>query len=211
MNETFKNLEETKQKRILSAAMKEFADKGYEQASTNQIIKDAGIGKGTLFHYFNNKKDLYEYLVDYAITIMHDEYFSLIDTSESDFIERMKQIAQVKGNYIAEHPNVTNFIGMVYLNDEVTLPKELETRLADLKKTGYSLIYKNINQKMLRRDINTDKALKLIQWSIEGYQNELMRLFQGEKIAHIDLQPYWDEFYEYLDVLKTTFYEEGQT
>ncbi|QQK75333.1 TetR/AcrR family transcriptional regulator [Salicibibacter cibarius] len=209
MNQAFKNIDETKQKRILNAAMKEFAEKGYEQASTNKIIKDAGIGKGMLFHYFNNKKDLYEYLVDYAITVMHDEYLSLIDTNEVDFIERMKQIAQVKWKYIAQHPNVSNFIAMVYLSDEVLLPEELDTRLADLQKTGYALIYKNVDQNLLRHDVDVDKAFQLIRWAIEGYQNELMRQFQGETIAHIDLQPYWDEFYEYLDVLKTTFYKEG--
>lgn len=208
MNRTFNNLNKTKQKRILNAAMKEFAEKGFEQASTNQIIKNAGIGKGTLFHYFNNKKDLYEYLVDYAIDVMHDEYLSLIDTNEVDFIERMKQIAEVKWKYIAQYPNITNFIAMVYLSDEVSLPEELDTRLAGLQKTGYSLIYKNVYPNMLRHDIDTNKAFKLIQWAIEGYQNELMQQFQGEKITDIDLQPYWDEFYEYLNVLKTTFYKE---
>lgn len=49
MNQTFKNLDETKQKRILNAALKKFAENGYEQGSTNQIIKDAGIAKGTSF------------------------------------------------------------------------------------------------------------------------------------------------------------------
>jgi TetR/AcrR family transcriptional regulator len=66
----FENVESEKQRIILNAALKEFADKGYEQASTNQIVKDAGIGKGMLFYYFTTKKKLYAYLVDYCINIL---------------------------------------------------------------------------------------------------------------------------------------------
>lgn len=52
----FLNLNPEKQDRILNAALKEFAQKGYQNASTNEIVKEAGISKGLLFHYFNNKR-----------------------------------------------------------------------------------------------------------------------------------------------------------
>lgn len=211
MNQTFKNLNETKQKRILNAALREFAENGYDYASTNRIIKNAGIGKGMLFYYFNNKKDLYEYLADYALTTIYTEYLPLIDLDESDFIERLKQIAHIKGEYLYHHPNVINFIGTVLLNDEEAMSEELETRLADYQASGNALLYKNIDKSLFRDDIDVDKAFRLIRWAIDGYQNEMRQQFQGKKIAHVDLQPYWDEFYEYLDVLKTTFYKEGQT
>lgn len=209
MNETFKNLDETKQKRILNAALKEFSENGYEQASTNKIIKIAGIGKGMLFYYFNNKKDLYEYLVDYALNVMFNEYLQLIDLEEPDFIERLKQIAQIKAAYLDNHPYVSNFIGTVFLSDEEELPEELQTRLVDLQKTGQSLLYKNIDKSLFRNDVDVEKSFKLIQWAFEGYQNELMQQFKDTKIASVDLKPYWDEFYEYLGVLKTTFYGNG--
>ncbi|GAB3046901.1 TetR/AcrR family transcriptional regulator [Virgibacillus ainsalahensis] len=208
MNETFKNLDTQKQKRILNAAMKEFAENGYEKASTNQIVKSAGIGKGMLFHYFNNKKDLYHYLIDYAINILLHEYIYLIDTKERDFIERLKQIAQVKWEYQQENPNVSNFISVVYLNEEEEIPAELHAHLIEFQKKGNAMIYENIDKSLFRNDINVDKAFQLIRWSIEGYQNELMAHFKDKKIAYVDLTPYWDEFYEYLDVLKTSFYNQ---
>ncbi|XKF67493.1 TetR/AcrR family transcriptional regulator [Virgibacillus necropolis] len=206
MNPTFHNLDDAKQKRILNAALQEFAENGYERASTNQIVKNAGIGKGMLFYYFNNKKDLYLYLIDHAINIVTTEFFSLIDMTEPDFIERLKEIARVKLAYLHEYPNVSNFIAIVFLNDEANLPEELEKRLSDVQKVGTSMLYDNIDPKLFRDDVNVDKAFKLIRWSIEGYQNELMKQFKDQPIALIDIEPYWDEFYEYLDVLKTSFY-----
>ncbi|WP_373896197.1 TetR/AcrR family transcriptional regulator [Virgibacillus sp. CBA3643] len=196
---------------MLNAALKEFAEKGYEQASTNRIVKNAGIGKGMLFYYFNNKKELYHYLIDYAINVMIDEYFSLIDTKESDFIERLKQIAQVKSNYYYNHPDVSNFIANIYLDDQAQLPEGLEKRLRDLQIRGYSLLYDNVDTRLFRDDVNVEKVYKLIQWSIEGYQNELMDFFKGQNISFIDLEPYWEEFDEYLEILKTSFYkQEGE-
>ncbi|UJL48139.1 TetR family transcriptional regulator [Virgibacillus sp. NKC19-16] len=211
MTKTFNNLDENKQQRILNAALKEFAENGYEQASTNRIVKNAGIGKGMLFYYFNNKKELYHYLIDYAINVMIDEYFSLIDTKESDFVERLKQIAQVKSNYYYNHPDVSNFIGNIYLDDQAQLPEGLEKRLHDLQIKGYSLLYDNVDTSLFRGDVNVEKVYKLIRWSIEGYQSELMDFFKGQNISFIDLEPYWEEFDEYLEILKTSFYkQEGE-
>lgn len=67
MNDVFESLPAEKKKRILIAALKEFSEKGYEQASTNSIVKEAGISKGILFHYFKTKRDLYLYVVLYRI------------------------------------------------------------------------------------------------------------------------------------------------
>ncbi|HKJ91527.1 MAG TPA: helix-turn-helix domain-containing protein [Longimicrobiales bacterium] len=55
----FENLELTKQEAILAAAAEEFAERGYESASLNRIIDDAGISKGSLYYYFEDKEDLF--------------------------------------------------------------------------------------------------------------------------------------------------------
>ena len=51
----FTELDEKKQERIIDAALKEFAEYGYENASTNRIVKTCGVSKGSLFKYFENK------------------------------------------------------------------------------------------------------------------------------------------------------------
>ena len=56
----FNELEKEKQDRIIEAAIKEFAEYGYENGSTNRIVKECGISKGSLFKYFENKEDIVE-------------------------------------------------------------------------------------------------------------------------------------------------------
>jgi TetR/AcrR family transcriptional regulator len=59
----FLNLSAEEQSRIINAALDEFAEKDFETASLNNIIARAGISKGSMYHYFANKEDLYVFLV----------------------------------------------------------------------------------------------------------------------------------------------------
>ena len=45
--------------RILEAAMKEFAERGYDGASLNTVCAENGISKGIIYHHFKDKDDLY--------------------------------------------------------------------------------------------------------------------------------------------------------
>ena len=55
----FSKLPAEKRERILEAAAKEFVAHGYEAASLNRILDEAGISKGAAYYYFDDKADLY--------------------------------------------------------------------------------------------------------------------------------------------------------
>ncbi|SDI03867.1 TetR/AcrR family transcriptional regulator [Alteribacillus bidgolensis] len=208
ITQSFINLDHDKQQRILNAALEEFAEKGFKQASTNRIVKNARIGKGMIFYYFHNKKELYKYLIDYSITFIINEYLNLIVTEETDFIERMKQAAKAKFAAQAKNPNIFNFLGTAVLTEETEIPAELQKRLQEVQELGNSKLYDNIDKSLFKKEVDADKAFQLISWSIEGYQNHLKNTLKGKKLSSINLETYWEEFYEYLDVLKTCFYEQ---
>lgn len=60
----FLNLPEAERRRVIDAALDEFARHDFFTASLNRIIRRAGISKGSLYHYFHNKEDLYLYLLE---------------------------------------------------------------------------------------------------------------------------------------------------
>ncbi len=62
--DTFFNLSEAKQKRIFEAAVQEFSTRRFSDASINQIIKNAGIPKGSFYQYFTDKQDIYLYMAE---------------------------------------------------------------------------------------------------------------------------------------------------
>lgn len=64
--ETLTNLPEDKRNRVRAAAMREFAARPYDQANLGAIAAAAGVSKGSLFQYFEDKFDLYTWLMQVA-------------------------------------------------------------------------------------------------------------------------------------------------
>jgi len=64
--QTFFNLLDEKRQKIIDVAIEEFAVNGYAQTSINSIVERADIAKGSIYQYFNDKKDFYLYLVTYV-------------------------------------------------------------------------------------------------------------------------------------------------
>jgi AcrR family transcriptional regulator len=50
--------------RILRAARRLFADKGYADASLGEVASRAGVTKGGLYHHFRDKRDLFAAVFD---------------------------------------------------------------------------------------------------------------------------------------------------
>jgi len=66
----FDKLDPDRQEAIIEAAAEEFSDKGYDSASVNRIIKRAGMSKGSLYYYFDDKGDLFATVMERATTRM---------------------------------------------------------------------------------------------------------------------------------------------
>jgi len=64
--QTFLNLPEEKRKTFIAVALDEFANNDYNTASVSKIVEKAGIAKGSLYQYFEDKQDLFLYLLDVA-------------------------------------------------------------------------------------------------------------------------------------------------
>ncbi len=204
----FLKLNPEKKKRILEAAYNEFSRNTYDNASTNRIVKEAGIGKGMLFFYFNSKKDLYIYLVEEGIEYIKREYVDKIDENETDFLEKWKIISRVKFEAYKKRPYIFNFMANVYLNSDMEgLPENLKRRIKEISGVGYGKLFRNIDTSLFRSDFTEEKVIRYIKIMISGYEMELTERLKGTNFNEMDVQPLWDEFYEYIDDLKTIFYK----
>lgn len=54
----------------MQASAKAFAASGFEQASMNQILDEAGISKGAAYYYFDDKADLYATTIHHYLTTL---------------------------------------------------------------------------------------------------------------------------------------------
>jgi TetR/AcrR family transcriptional regulator len=61
--ETFFNLPEQKRKAVFDAAVSEFSEHMFSDASINRIVKAAQIPRGSFYQYFQGKEDLFSYVI----------------------------------------------------------------------------------------------------------------------------------------------------
>ena len=110
----FLNLTPEEQDRIIEAALDEFAEKDFESASLNNIIARAGISKGSMYHYFNNKEDLYLYVIEYAKAVKSQFLGSALEQSgkaltEMSFFENLEFQMLASVDFALQHYRLHQF------------------------------------------------------------------------------------------------------
>lgn len=196
-------LSDEKRERVCNAAMREFASKGFDRASTNVVVKDAGIAKGLLFHYFTNKKQLFLYLYDYAIGLLMKEMQSKIDYGKRDFFERMRDVQIVKMQIIGRHPDIMAFLQTAYLEQSGDVRRELDERNRDLLQINMAMVFENIDTSSFRGDVDPFKVINTVVWALEGFGNSYLN--SAGKTGAIDYAKMFAEAEAYMDFLRTCF------
>lgn len=96
---------------LFNAALDEFSSKAFDEASLNDIIKAAGISKGSFYYRFADKTDLYLCLIE-RIAAQKLAYFSAKQDGAgfpSGFIEQIKALASAGLEYARHEPRYYSF------------------------------------------------------------------------------------------------------
>lgn len=90
--QTFFNLPEHKKKKLLESAEMEFARVPLFEASIANIIRMAGISRGSFYQYFEDKDDIYIYLVDEKVKTAIIYFIGLLEKHNGDLIEALTEM-----------------------------------------------------------------------------------------------------------------------
>src|SRR3954451_10467630 len=101
--DTFHNLPEARRDRLVREAIVEFSDRSYAEASLSQIARRAQIPKGSLYQYFEDKLDLYRWLLTEEAPRMKREFLGETD-GEDDFWTRLETMIERGMASVPEHP-----------------------------------------------------------------------------------------------------------
>lgn len=151
---TFFNLKNEKKNKIIEVSIDEFAKYAYTDVSINQIIKKSKIPRGSFYQYFNDKEDLYLFI----IKLINNEKLKLINevtekNEKRNFQNECAKIFEVSIGMAIKYPkynkifnnmdlDISKFIGKLKESDEST--KRILTRLIKEEQES-GKIKKNIN------------------------------------------------------------------
>lgn len=122
---TFRQLPPDKQERVFEAALEEFADRGYHQASVNRLVAQAGIAKGSLYQYFPNKEGVFQHIFQYALALVRRTLTAVKEeTLEDDLFTRLEKSMLAGVRFLKEHPRIYNLYLKIQFDKNVPLRGE---------------------------------------------------------------------------------------
>lgn len=203
----FLNLELERRNAIINTALKEFANKGFNDASTNIIAKESNISKPLMFHYINNKKDFFIFLFDYCLDFLQTEYFDKVDIHERDIFERLRQTSLLKIKVMQQYPWIFDFVRVSVFTETESIKDELMERRKRVEENSLERFYSDIDVSLFRDNIDIEKAKKLIFWAVGGYAEQVLDRVKGSEVKNIDFEYIQNEFDGYLNELRKVYYK----
>lgn len=194
---------------ILNAALKEFALRGFDNASTNVIAKEAGISKPLMFHYIGSKQELFLYVYDYFAGLLHKEYYQLINYKESDIFNRLHQSCLLQMELIKEYPWIFEFnkLSAVTQSDEIN--SELEKRNSRKHAECYPAIFDSADLSGFRADLDIEQCKQIILWSCTGFTNQMLEDMRDTQYSKLDYNSMEHKLYEFFAQLRQIFYKQA--
>lgn len=207
--DSFHLLPTEKKSAILNAAFEEFGEKGFKRASTNAIVEKAGISKGTLFYYFNSKRELFDFLCEYAMEFASNTYLEMFSPNTGDFIERFRMFTEIKRRAMMEYPHLIRFVEGLYQEENAEYIEDYLKSIKEIREKLMEGLYGNLDISLFREDITSGDVIKYIRWMMESYENDVVARFKRGVMDFSNeevLANEWRVFYAFLDDVRKIFY-----
>lgn len=175
---------EEKRVEILDAAIKVFSEAGVEGATIESIAKKAGIGKGTVYDYFDSKNTLFLEMIRYSGKRFSEGIVPVIEQGNT-MLERIRLISRFYASFLKEHLDMFRSI-----MTGQTLSEDMRSRmLKEMWTTATAvedMIRDGIRTNELREDIDPEIAAAMIMGGIQNYAMKKMFIdgFSPEDIDH---------------------------
>jgi AcrR family transcriptional regulator len=139
---------------IMQAAITLFSEKGFERTSIEELAKAAGIGKGTIYGYFQTKSDILHAFCEDELECLHQELTSNAD-KEIPILQQMVSIYMSEFRQITENREFARlFMQQTAFPRDVDLERHLEH-----ENNYFSLLFPLLEKARERGELRNDLDL----------------------------------------------------
>ena len=168
MNPKFYLLPKEKQTAILNAGFHVFSQNTYKKSPMSEIAEAAGISKALLFHYFQNKKELYLFLWDTCAKITVEEMTKCGAYEQTDLFDCIDHGMQAKLHLMRQYPDIGVFAVRAFYEKDPQVS-------ADIQKSMGQYLNAHAAKKLAKLDpedfipgIDLQMMYKEMYWASEG-------------------------------------------
>ena len=162
--ETFFNLPDEKRERLLAVAYREFALHDFNRASISRIVSELGIAKGSIYQYFEDKRELHRFLLDRAATSKLSFIESeLRESGELEFFEWQRRIMISGSRFDLSYPHLSLIIYRAMQDsadpEQSAIAEELTQRSAEFLQQYVAIA---AERRQIRTDIDIELAAHVV-------------------------------------------------
>lgn len=145
---------QNKKRAILDSAISLFNENGYEKTSIAQISRKAGVGKGTVYSYFDTKKSIIKGFCEYELEKVHQQLIAQ-SNRDTSVLEQMLIIYMTEFQHITQNRE----FGRLYMK-EALFPDESELQTTtDLDEKYFDLLFPILEKGQERGELRKDLEL----------------------------------------------------
>ncbi|EMT51585.1 TetR family transcriptional regulator [Brevibacillus borstelensis AK1] len=199
--------EEPNKVKLLNAALLEFAEKGYTLGSTNQIVQNAGISKGMLFHFFSNKKTLYLYIVDACLDYFQTYLKGHMQMRSSDLLDRVAELGMARMKLFFEEPLIYRLAVETFVRYPAEIREEIAGREQQVYASYLTMLLEGLDSSVLREGISPARAADFLITAVEALIQKHVRPHVNQEDKGLDaLQQFFGELSTYMDMVRYGLY-----
>jgi len=162
--ELFFNINQNKRKKIMQSALKEFSNRIYTEASINKIVQNANISRGSFYQYFEDKQDIYFYIIDTIFIKQSYSYIKkLVADSNNDIYDIFRMLFKFNLQLITES-EYSNFFKNLFLSLNYDISRHLNININKFK------------EELLQKILNN--RYRIILTKNEDYAREMINILQ---------------------------------
>ena len=158
-------LVERRRREIIDAAFEVFATRGYTAAGIADIAERLGMGHGTFYRYFKNKRDILDQVVDFGV----EQIVAALEleTAEpaktlDEFRDQVKHMGERLFSLLDSEPG----LGQVVLLEATSIDEEMTQRVLGLLDTfgalGANFLKNGVSRGFLRPDLDAQSVGRAI-------------------------------------------------
>ncbi len=159
---TFFNLSEKKRSHIANVAIDAFSRAPYSQVSVSGLVAAAGIAKGSFYQYFEDKLDLYRWLVVDVIARQKLAFMkdNMSEPTEGGFFGELERMTMLALDFGLAHPVASRMAAFLRQDGQAGGPvHELHTELdAMVHRNVRTMLEQGLRAGHIRADVDLEVA-----------------------------------------------------